>query len=100
MTRGQGKKVQVTWCGCSGARAVPCDTLVVPVLACSVCLTHAALRILAASAFSFAVVVTVTTGPFYLTAPLHSLLRARTLDREARPNKLESHLTLSFGILN
>jgi hypothetical protein len=41
VTRGRVKKVQVRP-GCSGARAVPCDTLVAPLLVCAVCLTRAA----------------------------------------------------------
>jgi hypothetical protein len=39
VTRGRVKKVQVR---CSGARAVLCAALVVPVLVCAVCLTRAA----------------------------------------------------------
>ncbi len=41
VTRGRVKKVQVLAC-CSGARAVLCAALVMPVLACAVCLTRAA----------------------------------------------------------
>jgi hypothetical protein len=44
VTRGRVKRVQVRkhFCGCSGARAVLCAALVVPVRACAVCLTRAA----------------------------------------------------------
>jgi hypothetical protein len=42
VTRGRVKKVQVVTYGCSGARAVLCAALVVPVLVCAVGLTRAA----------------------------------------------------------